>query len=157
MKFKICSLVCFVAIFLISCSNTKKQDHTKTPQLDNKEVSRKNNNVTAIIDSASIINKLIGKWKESEYPFRIVYFKSKTVKFIEEGTEKEPEFREFKISDTCPFDVNNIKNAQPEDIFFVLAESKTCEILKVSNNTLILSGFNVNDGRDYKIVYSKVE
>ncbi len=38
-----------------------------------------------------------------------------------------------------------------------MAEAKSCEILKVSNNTLTLSGFNVSNGHDYKIVYSKVK
>jgi hypothetical protein len=157
MKFKICSLGLLLTIFLISCSNTKKEANAKISALDHKEASQKNKSVTATIDSASIINKLEGKWKESEYPFREAHFKNTTVKFKEEGTEEEPVFRDFKISKSCPFDVNNIKNAQSEDIFLVMTEAKSCEILKVSNNTLTLSGFNVSNGQDYKIVYSRVE
>lgn len=157
MKFKLCSQGLLFTIFLISCSNPKKEADAKIPELNNKGASQEKKSVTAIIDSAGIINKLQGKWKESEYPFREAHFKNTTVKFIEEGTEKEPAFREFKISKNCPFDVNNIKNAQSEDIFLVMAEAKSCEILKVSNGTLTLSGFNVSNGNDYKIVYSKVE
>jgi hypothetical protein len=157
MKYKVCSLGLLLTISLISCSNTKKEADAKIPQLDNKEASQEKQSVTAKIDSDSIINKLQGKWKESEYPFRVAHFDNTTVKFIEEGTEKEPAFSEFKISKNCPFDVNNIKNAQSNDMFLVVAEAKSCEILEVSNRTLTLSGFNVSTGHDYKIVYSKVE
>jgi hypothetical protein len=157
MKFKFCSLGLLLTIFLISCFNTKKDADAKIPELDNREASQEKKSVTAIIDSASIINKLQGKWKETEYPFRVAHFENTSVKFNEEGTEKEPAFREFKISKDCPFDVNNIKNAQSNDIFLVMKEAKSCEILTVSSNTLTLSGFNVSNGHDYTIVYSKVE
>jgi len=157
MKFKVHYLGLLLTIFLISCSNTKKEANGKISELDNEGASQEKKNTTAISDSASIIKKLQGKWKESEYPFRMANFKNTTVKFIEEGTNTEPIFREFKISKSCPFDVNNLKNAQSEDIFLVMMEAKSCEILKVSNTTLTLSGFNVSNGHDYKIVYSKME
>jgi hypothetical protein len=157
MKIKVCSLGLLLAIFLTSCSNTKKEADAKSPESNRKETSSEKKSVIAIIDSAGIIKRLQGKWKESQYPFRVAHFKNTTVKFIEEGTEEEPAFREFEISKTCPFDVNNLKNARSQDMFLVIAETKSCEILKVLNNTLTLSGFNVSSGKDYKIVYSKVE
>lgn len=157
MKYTVCSLGMLFTVLLMSCSNTEKETDAKVIELDSNKTSQKRNNVTTTFDSASIVNKLQGKWKESEYPFRVAHFKNTTVKFNEEGIEKEPAFREFKISKDCPFDVNNIKNAQSEDIFLVMAEAKSCEILKVSNNTLTLSGFNASNGNDYKIVYSKME
>jgi PBP1b-binding outer membrane lipoprotein LpoB len=157
MKFKVYSFGLLLTIFLISCSDTKKEPEAKIPEFDNKEASQQKKSVTTLIDSTGMINKLQGKWKESEYPFRAAHFINTTVKFNEEGAEREPTFREFKISKNCPFEVNNIKNAQSEDVFLVIIEAKSCEILKVSNTTLTLSGFNISNGQDYKLVYSKME
>lgn len=157
MKFQVWFLGLLLTIIMMSCSNTKKEADAKISDLDNKKALQGKKSTTATNDSTSIIKQLQGKWKESEYPFRIAHFKGTTVKFIEEGTETEPIFREFKISKNCSFDVNNLKNAHSEDVFLVIVEAKSCEILKVSNNTLTLSGFNVSDNHDYKIVYSKVE
>jgi len=157
MKLKVSYLGLLLGILFTSCSDTKKENNVKIPERANKEASQENKNVNDVIDSAGIVSKLQGKWKESEYPFRVAHFKNETVKFIEEGTEKDPAFREFKVSNHCPFEVNNIKNAQAEDVFLIMSEAKSCEILKISNNTLTLSGFNISSGEDYKIVYRKVE
>ena len=153
MKFKVHYLGLLLTFFLISCSNTKKEANAEISEL----TAQEEKSTTAISDSASIIKKLQGKWKESEYPFRMAHFKNTTVEFIEEGTDTEPTFREFKISKHCPFVVNNLKNVQSGDIFLITVEAKACEILKVSDTTLTLSGFNVSSGHDYNIVYNKME
>lgn len=157
MKFKGYALGFLLTIFFISCDNGKKEANTKNSELNIKKTSQVTKNEITTIDSDSIIKNLQGEWRESEYPFRMAHFKNTTVKFTEEGVVEEPTFREFKISQDCPFEVNNIKNARSNDIFLILMEARTCEILKVSNGTLTLSGFSVNTNHDYKIVYSKVE
>ncbi|WP_214653019.1 hypothetical protein [Mucilaginibacter segetis] len=100
--------------------------------------------------------KLQGKWKETEYPFRWVEFKDSTVKFTEEGVAKKPEFEKFKLSAKCPFDVNNIKELKPGDVFIVMDRNQTCQKIDVSDDTLTFSGFSTNTNKDYAIVYKKV-
>ena len=49
------------------------------------------------------------------------------------------------------------KNATADDIFLVLSEAGTCEIINLTDNTLTLGGFNASSNSDYQIVYKKVE
>ena len=157
MKFKTFVLGWLVPVyFLISCNNGEQDVNSKIAESNNKVTNGEKNNIPTI-DIDSIIEKLEGEWKEIEYPFRRAHFKNSTVKFIEEGVVEEPTFREFKISKDCPFEVNNLKNASSNDIFLVMAQARTCEIIKVSNDSLILSGFSVNTNSDYKIIYRKVD
>ena len=104
----------------------------------------------------SIVKGLPGEWKEVEYPFRRAHFKRSEVKFIEEGIVEEPAYQEYKISATCPFDVNNIKTASAGDLFLVMSSSRTCEIIKVAGDSLTLTGFNASSNSNYSIVYKRV-
>lgn len=97
MKFKVYSLGLLLTIFLISCSNTKQEAEAKIPEFDNKEASEQKKSVTAIIDSAGIINKLQGNWKESEYPFWAAHFKNTTVKLLKKEQKKSRHFVNSKF------------------------------------------------------------
>lgn len=158
MKFKTFVLGLLIPVYLlISCNNGEKDDNPETTESNNIEFIKEKNNDNPTFDSDSIFEKLQGEWKEIEYPFRRAHFKNSTVKFIEEGVVEEPTFQEFKISKDCPFEVNNRKNASSNDIFLVMAQARTCEIIKVPNDSLILSGFNVSTNSDYNIIYRKVD
>lgn len=157
MKCNFYALILLLSIMLSACNDhgeaaTKKED----TGIVNEPAPEKKNDFPAI-DSNRLIENLQGEWKEIEYPFRRAHFKNKKVKFTEEGVIAPPTFRDFTLSQTCPFEVNNISNAQPSDVFLVLGETKTCEVVKVANDTLIFSGFNVHTNSNYKIVYTRMK
>lgn len=157
MKFFVYSPAILLTIILISCNNANDKSTTKDAELKtNDTLGKKVNGINSTF-SDSIINNLQGEWREAEYPFRKAHFKNSTVKFIEEGVAADPEFVEYKISEDCPFEVNNIKNAVSNDLFLVIPASKRCEIIKVFKDSLTLSGFSTNTNRDYKIVYNRIK
>lgn len=157
MKFKFCALSFLLTMIFFSCKNGEKDVILQDIETNEADASRKMNNEISAIDRETIIENLQGKWKETEYPFREAHFENTTVKFIEEGVAEEPAFLKYTISKECPFEVNNIKNASGDDLFLVMADASTCEILNVSGDTLTLSGFNVSSESDYNIIYKKVE
>ena len=104
-----------------------------------------------------MVKNIQGKWKESEYPYRMMEISGQEVKFTEEGVMEPPAFKAFEISNKCPFQVNNIKEVDKNTIILSLTEEQRCEKLKIENETLILSGYSTNTEADYKIVYKKME
>lgn len=157
MKFKVYVFSLWMATLILSCHDGKKETTAKNSALNPNDTVQQKSIETAAIDTVSILNNLQGKWKEPAYPFRLAHFKDSTVKFVEEGVVEKPTFKAFRISTQCPFEVNNLKNAGTGDLFLVMLEARACEIVKVSNDTLTLSGFNVNTGSDYNIIYTRVE
>ncbi|HBY68072.1 MAG TPA: hypothetical protein DEG69_10120 [Flavobacteriaceae bacterium] len=159
MKLKMYISLILVTILISSCKNKteeptgqpSKKDtiNTKVIKAELEDVSQENNHV--------IMKKLQGEWKEAEYPYRRVIFKKETVKFMEEGMAEDPQFKPYKISNKCPFNVNNIKQHTNRDTILVLVEDERCEKLNISNNTLKLSGFNTATSNDYTILYERVE
>ena len=106
--------------------------------------------------STSILQAALeGKWKETAYPFRLAEFKGDSVKFTEEGVVDPPQFLAYRLSPTCPFQVNNMKNASQEDVFLLLPQKQRCEIIKVMKDTMTLSGWNPSAQSDYRIIYKK--
>jgi len=157
MKFKFCALSLLFAMMLFSCKNNEGDVTLEDIEVNELDTAREINNDNAAINSDSIIKNLQGKWKETEYSFREVHFENTKVKFNEEGVAEETVFRKYSISKDCPFEVNNLKNAGEDDIFLVMEEARTCEIIKVTDSTLTLSGFNVSSNSDYNIVYKKLK
>ncbi|HSN59315.1 MAG TPA: hypothetical protein VLR49_00155 [Ferruginibacter sp.] len=157
MKFTFCPSALLLSMMLLSCNNNKEDSNTENIDTKKTEPASLINNDISAIERDSIFKILQGKWKESEYPFRQVQFTNTSVKFIEEGVQAEPTFKEYNISRNCPYKVNNIKNAGTNEMFLVMVEAGTCEILKTSNNTLTLSGFNVSTNSGYNIIYKKLE
>ena len=142
------SVIILIFFFiLLSCKDEQQDTSTERPE----ELEE------SIQASATAIMSLQGKWREPKYPFRQVHFRESTVKFIEEGVAEAPAFRKFRIAKECPFEVNNLKNLGPEDKVLVLEEAGACEKFEVSEDLLILSGHNVSTGRDYDIVYERME
>ena len=156
-KFKVYALGFILTILFISCNNGNKEAPTKKSEPGNTESFQEKKNQISTTDRDSIIKNLQGEWRETQYPFRLAHFKNTTVKFTEEGVVEAPTFQDFNILQECPFEVNNIKNARPNNIFLVMVEAKTCEILMVSKDTLTLSGFNTHTNSNYDIIYSKVQ
>ncbi len=157
MNFKIYAACLLFTLMLFSCKSGEEDVTLEGIEINDADTTREMTNEISANKRESIIQNLQGKWKETEYPFRDAHFENSTVKFIEEGVAEEPVFQEYAISKECPLEVNNIKNVSVDDIFLVITETGICEILKVSNDTLILSGFNVSSNSDYQIVYKKVE
>ena len=157
MKYKFCAWSILLSILFTACDTNREEANTeKNVEKTNADSSSKmNNNPT--IDMDRIVNVLQGKWKETEYPYRLAHFENTTVKFVDEGVAEEPTFKEYTISNHCPFEVNNIKNPGANELFLIMPGAKTCESLKLSGDTLILNGFNVTTNSDYNIIYKKVE
>lgn len=156
LKFRSIVLSVILTIMLVACTSNTEGGNRENIKIDSAGSPVENESEVSI-DTASIIQKLQGEWKETVYPFRRAHFQESKVKFTEEGIAEQPSFREYKISDKCTFEVNNTKNAKPSDIFLVLVETKACEILNISKDTLILSGFSANTNTDYKIIYQRVQ
>lgn len=159
MDIKIKALSIILVVLIISCKNQNTEN--ELPNSENNKIVKNENQETKIektkIDKPKIIEQLQGKWKEYEYPYRTAEFVRSTVKFVEEGTESKPRFEKFEISEACQFDNNNIRDIQPSDVILTLSEASRCEKLKVSNDTLILSGFSTNTNDDYDIIYLKLK
>ena len=157
MNFKIYAASLLFTLMLFSCKNGEDNVTLEDIEINDADTAGEMSNELSAFERETIIENLQGKWKETEYPFREVHFEKATVKFIEEGVAEEPAFQEYSISKDCPFEVNNIKNATANDIFLVMSDAGTCEIINVSNDTLKLSGFNVSSNSDYHIIYKKME
>lgn len=159
MDIKIKALSIILVVLIISCKNQNTEN--ELPNSENNEIVKNENQETKIektkIDKPKIIEQLQGKWKEHEYPYRTAEFVRSTVKFVEEGMENKPRFEKFEISEACQFDNNNIRDIQSSDVILTLSEASRCEKLKVSNDTLILSGFSTNTNDDYDIIYLKLK
>ena len=155
MKLNICSLSILAAFLFYSCKNGE-QSSTPNSELNNSDTSQVSSN-ESIQERTVNIQNLLGKWKEIEYPFRLLHFTDSTVKLTEEGVVEAPRFKAYKISNTCPFEVNNIKNTKSDDNFLVMTQDSTCEIIKLSNDTLTLSGYSTHTNSDYKIYFGKIE
>lgn len=156
MNLKTSILLCFISISIFSCKTKNESYNSKNNETNidnNQEISAN----PFSIDSNKIIKKLQGEWKEVNYPYRRAEFNKYTVKFTEEGTQENPRFKVFKISNECPFNVNNIKDLKPDSIILSLNEDQRCEKLAIYNDTLTLSGFSTNANDDYHIIYKKVE
>ena len=138
-----------LTVLIVSCNNNR----TSSPKMANKTAEA----ASLKIDSVGIVHALQGVWKETGYPFRTAEFKDAAVKFIEEGVAEKPEFKTFTVSGRCPYTVNNIRDVRSNDLFLVLTGDERCEKLKISGDTLSLSGFNVSSNRNYNIVYIRVK
>ena len=157
MKNKINYSFLIIILLVFSCKNQNKNN--KLPHSDDKEIITEQKSVMkdtmTNLRKDEIIEKLQGEWIESEYPYRKVEFLNSTVKFVEEGTPKEPEFEKFEFSKNCQFDNNNIKNLKASDIVLNLLESKRCEKLSIEKDTLILYGYSTNTKENYQISYQR--
>lgn len=153
------SLIILLVVLMISCKNQPNQN--ESPNAEPSEIVRKDTQETiavkTTIDTNSIIEQLQGKWKEVAYPYRTAGFLNSTVKFVEEGTESKPKFEKFEVSEGCRYDNNNIRDLQSGDVILILPETRRCEKLNVSKDTLTLSGFSTNTNEEYNIIYSKSE
>jgi len=156
---KINSFLIILTFFIVSCKH--KNSENKVPNSEQNEILKKENqeNTTEKIEMVKrkTLEQLQGKWKEIEYPYRTAEYVSSTVKFVEEGTENNPKFENFEISEDCQFNNDNIRNLKSGDIILTLPETNRCEKLKVSNDTLTLSGFSSNIKEDYNIIYLKLK
>lgn len=157
MKVKSCLII--LSVFLIACTNQNQEREVSNSEQSVilNEGKQQTNIEEAQIDKTNIIGQLQGKWKENEYPYRTVEFASSRVKFLEEGTQNKPKFEKFELSEDCQFDNNNIRDLKSNDIVLSLPETNRCEKLKVSNDTLTLSGFSTNTNVDYNITYLKLK
>ena len=153
------SVLIFLTIFIVSCTNQDNENKGNNSKQNDIVPAEKPETKMEIstIDTIKIIEQLQGKWKEAEYPYRTAEFVRSTVKFVEEGTERNPIFEKFELSENCRFDNNNIKHLKQRDIILSLPETKRCEKLKVSNDTLTLSGFKAYAKEDYNIIYLKLK
>lgn len=158
MKLKTTPILIVFIVMMISCKN--KTQEQQSEGFENNEVITETQEPEvgfSETERVKIIENLQGKWKETEYPYRTAEFKNATVKFIEEGIVEEPKFQTFEIVAQCPFSVNNIKNIKPGEAILALPETQRCEKLKISNDSLILSGFSTNSNEDYTIIYKILE
>ena len=157
LKIRVYVLVLILTMLFTSCANGNREAQTNKSEADNKETFQEKKNEIRETDRDRIIKNLQGDWRESKYPFRLVQFQNTKVKFTEEGVVEKPKFKQFKILLECPFEGNNIRDVNTKNLFLVVLENKTCEILMVSKDTLTLSGFSTNTNSDYTIVFNRVQ
>ncbi len=147
-------LALVAAIF--SCRKEKASSTHQNPS-GNAVENKATVHASARLPITEIITKLQGEWKEPDYPFRRLEVKGQTVKFTEEGIAEKPKFTAFELSNSCPFEVNNIKSIEADEIIFSIAENKRCEKLKIKGDTLKLRGYSTHTKEDYEIIYKKVK
>ena len=153
------SFLIILVVFMFSCKD-KNRENKLPNSAQNKTLNKENqeNEIEKIkVVKGTVIKQLQGKWKEIAYPYRTAEFVRSTVKFIEEGTDKELKFENFDVSEACHFDNNNIRDLKLGDIILILPETNRCEKLKILNDTLTLSGFSTNSNENYNIVYLKLK
>lgn len=153
---KFSSFLIILILLVISCKNQNNGNELLVPEEKN-AVKEDLTIDTLNLDITKITDQLQGKWRENEYPHRTAEFMNSTVKFVEEGIQSKPAFEKFAVGQDCQFSNNNIKDLKAGTIILNLPESNRCEKLKVSNDTLILSGFSTNTNKDYNIVYLKTK
>ena len=160
MKLKINICLILITLLVLSCKNKTEEPNLKISEENevsttNPETSQKAKINSSAVNSTEMIERLQGEWREPEYPFRRAEFENSTVKFTEEGLVEEPKFEEFEISEQCHFDseAEDIKSTDP---FIVMLDDKTCQRIKISNDTLTFSGFSSNTNSTYHITYKKV-
>lgn len=146
-----------VALVLMFLFTSCKKNDTNQQVLDSEKVSMKKSMDTILgVYGDKIIADLQGEWKEPAYPFDRMVFKNSTVKVFEEGIEEEPRFKKFQLADSCFVGKPSkfiVKNA---DMHLVI-ENGQCEKLKISQDTLVLSGFNKGSQRAYQRVYKRIK
>lgn len=157
MLFKIGLIPLVLLLLIFSCTNNGSEANDKKAEVKTKNSTTASSSGKSAINRDSISHLLQGKWREAEYPFRLAQFENNQVKFIEEGIAASPAFKEYNISNECPFEVNNISNAGPNDHFLVIPGEGRCEILTLANDTLILGGFSTNTNTGYQIIYQRVK
>jgi len=152
-------LLGLLLVCVFACKDaTKKSDEHQSPKNESAiEQTDDEANFSSLLNKDEVVKNIQGKWKESEYPYRMMEISGQEVKFTEEGVVEPPTFKAFEISNKCPFQVNNIKEVDKNTIILSLTEEQRCEKLKIENETLILSGYSTNTEADYKIVYKKME
>lgn len=152
-------LLGLLVVFLFACKDASKQpeDHQSPKNESVIEQTDDEANLSSPLNKDEVIKNIQGKWKESEYPYRMMEISGQEVKFTEEGVVESPTFKAFEISNKCPFEVNNIKEVDKSMIILSIAEEQRCEKLKIENETLILSGYSTHTEADYEIVYKKME
>lgn len=155
MKFNSCVVALLITMILFSCNNRTEDANKKDIEIKSADTIQAPGIDFPPVNRDSIVKLLQGEWKETEYPFRFAHFKNATVRFIEEGVKAEPTYKEYNISPNCPYPADNIKTTSPDDMFLVMVAAGSCEKLNISNDTLILSGFNSSTNSNYNIVYKK--
>lgn len=156
MNLKIKLSLTFFALMILSCNSNSRDSETSTVEKEEIEEKEKQETEESILEKDNLISQLQGKWKEIDYPFRTVEFENSTVKLIEEGIADDPKFERFELSQKCLYENNNIREINPNDIILTFVESKRCEKLKVSNDTLTLNGFSTNTNIYYYIIFLKL-
>lgn len=159
MPFSNLSLWILSTLLIVSCkapaadttSEKSKVDTTKKEVLEVTDIEISN------MDTLALIQSLQGVWREPEYPFNRAEFKNTTVRMVEEGVAEASVFRPFTISHQCPYDVSNMEKNHPTDTILVFNGIDRCEKLCLSQDTLILSGYNTHTQSMYRIDYVRVQ
>lgn len=146
-----------LSLVLFSCQKSGTKEpviHPDSQAVHTTEVSATENN-TSDNEQRILSTSLAGKWKETTYPYRTAEFTGSTVKFVEEGTEHDPQFEKYELGNHCKFENNNIKETR--SVLLILPEARRCEQIAVSGDTLTLSGYSTNTKDDYKITYVRIK
>ena len=92
---------------------------------------------------------LQGSWERVDYPYDTIDFDNNQVKFTAgEGAAEPAQFEDFKVSDTCPKNIDAEASALAYD-FLVIAD-KRCEAIKINGNKLTLDYSGTSKGIEYK-------
>jgi len=123
----------------ISC-NSKKPKNIDSDKIENTSIEKD--------DFSQYVEQLQGKWKRESYPYGIIEFKDKQIKFIDgEGSAETPQFKDYFISKTCV----SVKPSSEEQYDFGLnTGNENCSPIKITDSKLIYYIDGITSSIEYK-------
>jgi len=132
-------LFTILILILISC-NSKKSKSIETDEIETTYIETDN--------LSQYEKQLQGLWKRVSYPYGIIEFKDKQVKFIDgEGSAETPQFKDYFISKTCA----SVKSSSEEQYNFGLnTGNDNCSPIKINDSKLIYYIDGITSSIEYK-------
>lgn len=150
--------ICLFAIglSLVGCKNSNEKTELSSKVSVEEPITTEPKEVLTEAENDSIkimTDELQGVWKRTTYPYDELVFRPNQVKFIQgEGAAEPAVFEPLEISGTCPFETVRL-GAPLSGLYIIREKYKTCEVIRIENDTLKLS----NAKMDYTIPYVRKE
>jgi len=124
---------------LISC-NSKKPKSIENDKIENTSIEKD--------DFSQYVEQLQGEWKRVSYPYGIIEFKDRQVKFADgEGSEETPQFQDYFLSKTCV----SVKSSSEDQYNFGLnTGNDNCSPIKINDSKLIYYIDGISSSIEYK-------
>lgn len=150
-----------ILLLLSACESNQQTANTERSVNNQQETNIANDSLTnrerATQEIDSFLAALQGKWQRTTYPYGTVEFKGNKVKFVAgEGAARPPQFKRFRLSDSCPYSANEEQIAT-YPYFIVSEEDRTCESVKLNKDFLSIAIKRTTPGSAAaEIVYARM-